>query len=436
MKRNAIQKLIDWKESKVRLPIWILGVKGVGKTYLALDFAKSFYEGNLYVNFENNAGLREYVKKQITMRQNEVNLIDILCEYFQIPEELIGTLLIVLDEIDSCREAMNLLMDMLQLESNLSILVISSKQSISIDIINRNPYFYLYPIQFDEFLIALGQEWYAEVIKGHYQTNRKIPQIVHTELLTLFEDYLYVGGMPAAINEYISSDSVYNVAEIHKNIYQNFHYATDRNTNESEAMKMHQVLDVIVQQLMKENKKFQYRLIRKGTTYSMYKDAINSLVHQGCLLKSQKLVIDSNLENGNNSGSLELNNQDSTQFKLYCNDVGILYTLIQSEVCIDPKNEDQVRKALIENYTLQALTAKGYNPGFWESDSQAKVDFTIETKDGMIPIEAKTSDNTRSKSISIFKSQFSIPYSIKVSSRNYELSNGIKYIPYYALFCL
>ena len=428
MKRNLIQKLIEWKNDEDRKPALITGAKGIGKTYLTLDFAKSFYEGHIYINFENNANIREYITKKSAIHQ-EMNFIEMICLHYEIPIELVGNLLVILDELDACPEALAIFNNFIKIENSLPIIVISSKGELYQENKDKFLHLTLFPMEFDEFLYALGQEWYAEVIKGHYQTNRRIPQIVHTELLTLFEDYLIVGGMPAAVNEYINSESTNNIAEIHSNMLNNIQMYCKHLASEGEALKMCQVIDVIPEQLMKENKKFQYRLIRKGATYAMYKEAIDHLINQQYLLRCKK-THSSIIEH-------EVNIIDEpTQFKLYLHDVGILNSLLHKRYVVNEKNEHMLRKTLIENYTLQALSAKAYQPEFWESNSQAKIDFVIQTEDGQIPIEAKTNDNTRSKSISVFKTQHDIPYSIKVSSRNYEFSNGIKYIPYYAVFCL
>lgn len=435
MKRNAIQKLITWKENGDTRPVLLTGVTGAGKTYLALEFAKSFYEGHLYINFENNATIRNYLIEKSLKNDQDYDFVELVCQYYQIPEELIGNILIILDEIHASSEVTALFMEYLKLEKIIPLIVISSTM-VGTKVDHESFYHInLYPMGFDEFLVALGQEWYAEVINGHYQTNRRIPQIVHTELLTLFEDYLMVGGMPAAVNEYINTDETYNISEIHKMIFRNIHNTCQESNPESEAFKMKQVLDVLVDQLCKENKKFQYRLIRKGATYAMYKEAIDLLSGQGYLLKCNKSSFLA-LNDDNKLDSEKATLEDSTQFKLYSNDVGILNSLIDKQIIKTEKNEGLLRKTIIENYILQALTANGYTPSFWESSSQAKIDFIINTSDGLVPLETKISDNSRSKSISVFKTFFEIPYSIKISSRNYEFSNGIKYIPYYAIFCL
>lgn len=430
MKRNAIKKLITWKEQNSRKSMWITGIKGVGKTFLALDFAKSFYEGNLYVNFETNAAVCNLFQKAAYSIDNELNFIELLYQYYEIPLELSGNLLIILDEITFCKEAIEALNHYLNVtiapENTVPILVLSS-ELLEID----DKYFdsfTLYPMEFDEFLVAGGDEWYAEVIKGHYQTNRKIPEIVHKELLTIFEDYLLVGGMPAAVNDYIAMENTNNVAEIHQRIYLSMLSSAKEKHSESDALKLSQVCSVMVEQLLKENKKFQYRLIRKGATYAHYKDVIQYLVTNSLVYKCSKGTYDK-------TEGITIC-PEALQFKLYVADVGILNTLIRkNSLYLDTQNE-MIEKTILDNYIMQSLIARGYLPNFWESNSQAKIDFLIQNSDGVIPLEIKTNENTRSKSVSIFRTAHDIPYSIKVSNRNYEYSNQVKHLPYYAMFCL
>lgn len=426
MKRNAINNLITWKEKKSGKPMWITGIKGVGKTFLALDFAKSFYEGNLYVNFETNAAVRNLFQEAAYSVENELNFIELLYQYYEIPLELAGNLLIILDEITFCKEAMEALNHYLKQEHAVPIIVLSSELS-DIDLTYYES-FTLYPMEFDEFLVAQGDEWYAEVIKGHYQTNRKIPEIVHKELLTIFEDYLLVGGMPAAVNDFITMENTNNVAEIHQSIYLSQLAFAKEKHSESDALKLHQVCSVMVEQLLKENKKFQYRLIRKGATYALYKDVIQYLVDNSLVYKCAKGTYDK-------TEGITIS-PEALQFKLYVADVGILNTLIQKSSLYFDMKKEMIAKTVLDNYIMQSLMARGYHPNFWESNSQAKIDFLIQNSDGVIPLEVKTNENTRSKSVSIFRGAHEIPYSIKISNRNYEYSNQVKHLPYYAMFCL
>jgi predicted AAA+ superfamily ATPase len=189
-----------------------------------------------------------------------------------------------------------------------------------------------------------------------------------------------------------------------------------------------------VLQLIKENKKFHYKLIREGTTQSMYKDAISELLDRSFVIRSNKITgeqLQNFSDDMNDEAVLE---EGNTNFKLYMPDTGLLYTKIVEEqgILID----QQIDKALLENFVAQSLHKKGYQLFFWESESMAKIDFIIRKDHNCLPIEIHCNDNTRSKSISVLKQIYDFPYAVKISSRNFEFSNQVKYVPYYAVFCL
>lgn len=444
MRRNAIDKLISWKQLELRTPFFLYGVRNCGKTYLAMDFAKSFFEGILYVNFEDLSFLKlrlEHGCRQLTEQQNQKSPLlfaedfySLLAECFDVPAEYLGNFLIVFDEVMASSPVYQVICSIWKQEWTLCLLLISShgpELPANIAAALKQNIHHLTPLQFDEFLVAIGSEWYAEVIKGHYQTIKKVPTIVHNELMDLFLDYLHIGGMPAAVNDYLLFHSTDNIHEVHRNLDGILRCQIQMGYEKGQALKMLQILDVIPEQLAKENQKFQFRMIRKGVTLAMYHDAIQNLLRDSMILCCTKL-------------------NDSNSFKLFPADVGLLYSSRNTAALMKDTNENtglnisaevqgqaiELQKELLDSYVMQTLVSSGYQPVFWESASQAKIDFILQREEGAIPVEVKAGESSRSKSLSIYRSQCNIPYSIKISSRNFEFTNQIKYIPYYAVFCL
>lgn len=435
MKRTAIDQLIKWNHTSDVRPVLITGAKGVGKTYLAYDFAKAFYKNILYLNFEHDPFVIElFHEKDPFLVSNR------LLDHFRLDKDtstkatLQEERLLILDEISYCPEAFQMLTALQYTGEFPRIIAITSHP---IEKEEHKLYYHvpLYPMQFNEFLVALASEWYIETIQTHFETNKKIPDIVHKELIALYNLYLQVGGMPGIINEYISFDNLSNIPEQHSFLMGTYqHYQGLINSDDSHALKMNQVLNCLPLQLSKDNKKFQYKLIRKGTTHAMYKDAIGNLSDQNYVIPSYKIITEelANIYSVIKDNSLNVN--EIPNFKLYLSDVGMLYSQLSKQHL--PPFDQAVNKALLENYIAITLQANGYPIIFWESESMAKIDFILAKDKELIPIELFCEKNTRSKSVSVLKQKIDIPYSIKISARNFDYSNKVKYVPYYAAFCL
>lgn len=423
MKRNIINELIHWKEQESDTPLFITGIKGTGKTYLSLDFAKNFFEGYIYINFETNKRFRELFQKAAIIK--EKSFYDILSEEFEIPTELLENILIVLDEISFAFPEIEYFIKQTRISSEIfpKIIMISSLgDTSSLDF--EYKHIRLFPLDFGEFLDAIGSKWYAEVIEGHFSNHKKIPGIVHDELLELFDDYLTVGGMPGAINDYLANNSFDNIPETHIRIYDNVINFLANNSSESDALKIKQIAEVLPAQFLKDNKKFQFNYIRKGVTRNLYKSAVDILVQSDFTIQSKHYGV-----------------TDDSAYKLYCYDTGTLKSLLESSDYSNindasKKNTDVSERVFYENYIAQILRAKNKVFGFWESSSSAHLEFLINEDEHIVPIEIKTNNNSKSKSMSVYTEKNNPDYSIRISHKNFEFSNGTKNIPYYAIHCI
>jgi predicted AAA+ superfamily ATPase len=431
LKRKLIDELIEWKTLNTGKPILLTGAKGVGKTYLAYDFAKAFFEQIFYLNFE-----REPIASRLFLSSDPEKAKEQLIEYYKLDLELPSdNRILILDEISYCEEVMQVLKS-IQLPGIFNYIIAISSYPIPEEYKEFIPQLPIYPLEFDEFLRATSNEWYIETVINHFNLNKEIPDIVHKELLALHQLYLQIGGMPSLVNEYLNLSSTVNVAERHNFLIGSYHDYILKDNPDSDALKMNQVFDSLVLQLQKDNKKFQYKLIRKGTTHAMYKDAIRKLTEINYVIKCNRI---NNEQLLNPTTTFKSENwvkdeEANTNFKLYLPDIGMLYTKIAEEQ--GNSFDHNHKKALLENYVAQSLQAKNYPFAFWESDSMAKIDFLFVKDKELIPIEIHDSDNTRSKSLSVLKQKCDFPYAIKISSRNFDFSNQIKYVPYYAVFCL
>ncbi len=434
MKRKLITKLLEWKESSDSRPILLTGARSVGKTYLVYDFARSFYTEYVYINVETDPFLYG-----LMLKHNPSQVEDGLKDYFHLSGSS-GPVLLILDEITVQPDLIRILKLLADCSTRFQIIIISSHRVVSL---TNDKDFYqlcLFPLDFEEFLIATGNEWYIEVITVHFKNNSKIPEIVHQELLTLFDLYLEIGGMPLAVNEYLGTNSVYNVSEQHRILVSSFISDTYKRNMEGDFLKISQVFNTIDRQLMKENRKFQYKLIRKGATQAQYFDALWYIQNSGYGMCCYKIPEESEKLPYSPAFISELltevqnNETGRISFKLYMFDTGILSSVLKTS---HGQLDEQNRKGLLENYVAQSLASRGYPLLFWESGSQAKIDFIISKDNKLLPIEVRTTDNTRSRNVSIFRKQFpDITESVKISTRNFEFTNHVKYVPVYAVFCI
>ncbi len=423
MKRNAIKQLIDWKNNQDRKPVWITGPKGVGKTYLMTDFAKSFYAGSVYINFERDFHMRSVFAEEAYSVVDDRNLVELICDNYQIEPEMSQHFVFILDEITACPEAMTLLENLADMHAQYSIIAASG--SFDKIPVNKELYEYieLYPLNFDEFLCATGSEWYIDIINAHFTNHRKIPDIVHEDLLNSFEDYLVIGGMPSAVNDYITHETFDNIHEVHDNIYSILLSSVTNRLPDSEALKVKQIMDIITPQLYKDNRKFQYNMIRRGVTYNLYSNAFNILICNRYVQACCKYI----------PGVGE----DTECFKLYSIDIGMLYSdLFNSHNISETTKTPNIRKLLLENYTIQQLRTNGLNTMFWESGTQAKLDFILNTVNGKIPLEIIDQEGRRSKSLGVYKASNEVPYSYKISNKNFNVNGNVITIPYYAVYCI
>ncbi len=436
MKRNVFEQIIEWDNNKIEQPILLTGAPGTGKTYLALELAKNFHNSYLYLNPEHDCRLR-IALTELSQQENP-NFEVFLSDYFKIPLEWLQDFLVIIDDYDYHNELIPLVETIVSQSTTFRLLLIStlspSEKLQSQCVITK-----ISPLEFDEYLRAIGSEWYTDIIRGHYQTQKKIPDIVHKEMLNLFRDFLRTGGMPAAINEYLQTDSLNNLSTIHKNIYHTYLSEFTRRYDESSALRLQQLYSGIAEQLLKPNKNFRYNLIRKGATHNMYKHELQLLVDLHLVNKVERAEL---ISNGNNTYNIDA---QENQFRLYPNDTGLLYTMILSTVPYEFSDSteeeniefsDSLYQLLAETYFAQLLDTRALQKLFWESASLSKLDFLTTYDSCLIPFELKFNNSKRSKSMNVFCNKYSISQYKRFSTQNFETSQSFVSSPIYASFCL
>jgi predicted AAA+ superfamily ATPase len=430
MERKIAYKLLEWKNSSGRMPLIVTGARQVGKTYSLLEFGKQHYQNVVYLNFENNTGL-------CTVFERDLNPARIIRELSIISGESIfeKTTLLIFDEIQACERALTSLKYFCEeapdyhiaaAGSLLGITLNRAKFSFPVGKINR---IMLYPLDFEEFLMASGKQNGSNMIRECFENNLPFP--AHNEYLDIYKHFLLVGGMPFIVSEYFKNKDFTQVYNLQKAI--NDAYISDM-VKYAQAMETNRILaafNSIPAQLAKENRKFQYKIIKTGARAYEFENSIEWLQTAGIVHKCVKIT--------EGKFPLELFALHNS-FKIYLSDTGLLsskYNLAHNAVLSDLSGFENIKGALAENYVFSTLVANGYTPFYWESEGKAEVDFVIQNKDGkIIPVEVKSSEHNRSKSLQQFVNKYKPDYSIRISTKNFGFENGIKSVPLYAVFCI
>lgn len=432
MYRIFEKKLINWKNSGMEKPLMVIGVRQIGKTYTIQKFIKENFEEYIYFNLEKEEYLREIFEKTIDSEK----IMDEIELYIGKKIDISKTILFF-DEVQVSEKFIVSLKYFCESKRPYKIICAGSLLGVKINRFNDSfpvgkiQMEHMYPMSFEEFLIALNKEMLLEKIKESYENMIPLPTFAHEEALLLYKRYLCVGGMPEAVKNFISNES--DILKYDSNILSNIidMYIADMNKyvkNSIETVKIEKVYKNIPVQLAKDKKTFKYNLIEANARKRMYEHPIEWLISSGMILSSNKIK----------KAEIPLKvYQDEEYFKLYLSDVGILVAM--SEIRFNDLILDKTfsfRGAITENYVAQEFTANDISLYYWTYGRNAEVDFIIYNNDGIIPVEVKSGDNVRSTSLKFYINENKPKYSIRLSTRNFGFENNIKSIPLYAAFCI
>ncbi len=434
MKRKIYKQLIEWKNKKNHKPLIIFGARQVGKTYIIDEFCKNEFKNyvsfNLFENteiidlFENNWNAEE---KYIAFKAIIGNKIDIESE----------DSIIFFDEIQESEELISNLKFFNEKHANVNIICAGSLLGVKlkrsnfsfpvgkVDMLN------MYPLDFEEFLIALDKEFLVNNIKECFETFKPLKEPFNNMALKYFRYFLCVGGMPESILDLLENKediSKYNLKILENIVDAYFEDMTKYVKKNNETLKIKKIYESIPSQLSNETKKFQFSKITKNARKREYETSLDWLIASNLIIKSSKVKIPAIPPRGF---------IDNDSFKLFLSDVGILRNLVKlnvSDILID--NISLYKGAIIENYVASQLLMNNLDLLYWTTEGKAEIDFLIYNNDGIIPIEVKSSENTKSKSLNFYISKFNPKYSIRISTKNFGFENNIKSVPLYATFCI
>ena len=290
---------------------------------------------------------------------------------------------------------------------------------------------YMYPMNFEEFLMATGKELLLNKIRECYSKMEAMPSLAHEQALTLYKQYLCVGGMPESVNNFIENDL--DILKYDSNIISNIveMYIADMKKyvkGNIETVKIEKVYKNIPRQLAKDKKTFKYNLIDDDGRKRKYETPIEWLVSAGMVLASYKIK----------KPEIPLKVYiDDEMFKLYLSDVGLLTSISEIKYPdIMLERPFEFKGAITENYIAQEFASKDTSLYYWTYGRNAEVDFLLYNNDGIIPVEVKSGNSVKSTSLNLYIKENKPKYAIRISGRNFGFENNIKSIPLYATFLI
>ena len=431
MYRKISEYLEQWKESPHRKPLIVQGARQVGKTYSILEFGRTHYENVVYFNFETNPRLNQTFDEDIS----PAYLIPVLSH---IAGQTIVTekTLIVFDEVQLCERALTSLKYFCEDAPDYHIIVAGSLLGVAV---NRQSFSFpvgkvdmktLYPMDMEEFLLALGEKELVHQIRQCFLHDSPMPSALHDAAMMRYRQYLIVGGMPECVLQFAGTGDYILVRHIQDTILASYLNDMSKYNTKNEIKKTRLAYDNITVQLSKKNTRFQYKLLKKGGRAAEFENAIEWLSLSGIVSQVYKVEqIKKPLENY----------RDIDSFKIYVSDLGLLSAkkdLVAEDILYMSEELNDFKGGMTENYVQVQLSINGYRTYYWESSRGAEVDFIIQREGNLIPVEVKAADNTRAKSLNVYRKMYQPSYAIKLSAKNFGFEDGIKTVPLYAAFCL
>ena len=431
MYRKISEYLAEWKKSPNRKPLILQGARQVGKTYALLEFGRNNYDNVAYFNFETDPKLADTFAENIS----PAYLLPIL-------SHIAGTTivsektLIIFDEVQLCERALTSLKYFCEEAPQYHIIVAGSLLGVAV---NRKQFSFpvgkvdiktMYPMDMEEFLLALGKEVLVKEIRNHFEDDTPMPSALHDSAMQLYRQYLIVGGMPECVQQFAQTKDFLLVRHTQDTILLGYLDDMSKYNTTNEIKKTRLCYDNITVQLSKKNTRFQYKLIKKGARASEFENAIEWLSLSDIVSQVYRAEqIKKPLENY----------KDIDSFKIYVSDLGLLCAkkeLNANDVLYMVDDINEFKGGMTENYVNNQLVMNGYRTYYWASDRGAEVEFIIQRDGKLIPIEVKSADNTKAKSLRVYMDTFKPEYAIKLSAKNFAFEDNKKIVPLYAAFCI
>ncbi len=420
MERKIYSDLLKWKKDSNRKPLLIYGNKQIGKTYTTIEFGEREYKTVAYINTNNNQQLLSIMQKERTIDKIIARLSLLVGETI-----LKNDTLIILDNVVD-EDIVKAVKKFGKEQNDYHIIMITSlKEKLLTFKGEELQYKYMFAMDFEEYLRAVGNVELIDFIKTSYRNNKPMP--FHNIAMDYYEEYLMTGGLPESVQANINKETDLKVRIIHEKQLDCYKEQLLYMNNLIDVSRANEVLNILPYQLLKPNRKFQYGLMRTGGRSKDYEKAIEFLTNNGIIYKCHKI----------SEVKPPLSKcKDPESFKLYLNDTGVLFMMMHLSK-LKLFTDDNLKYILYENNLADTIISCGYNLYYYQSDGKAEVPFVVQTRAGkVIPIEIVNKNLSKAKSLSLFMSKFNINEAIRFTDDNFSIKKEIKYVPIYASFCL
>lgn len=424
MKRFALERLKEWKEKPNRKPLIIRGARQVGKTWLMKEFGKTFFEKVAYVNFDSNTRMQQVFDGEINI-ERIVLAISAETGISVNPENT----LLIFDEVQEVPKALSSLKYFCENAPEYAVVAAGSLLGVALHKgtsfpVGKVDFMDLYPLTFQEFLCALGEERFVEILRGK---DTDMVTMFKSKYIDRLREYYFVGGMPEVVQTYVDTKDFNQVREIQKNLLNYYQQDFSKHAEISLVPRLNLVWNSIPMQLAKENKKYIYGQVRKGARAKDFELAIQWLLDCGLIHKVHRIE----------KPALPLKAYMNLDiFKIYLLDVGLLMAMtgLNAQVIIDGNRIfTEFKGALTEQYILQQLIAgENVEPYYYSAEnSKGEIDFILQGNTSVIPLEVKAEENLRAKSLKAFCEKYKPKYAVRASMSDYREQEWMTNIPLY-----
>lgn len=424
MQRKILQSLQNWKQNPNRKPLIIQGARQVGKTWAMKHFGEQSFEQVAYINFDNNSRM-----KTLFSGDYDINRLILGLKIESGVDIQAHNTLIIFDEVQEVPQALSSLKYFYEnapefyIVSAGSLLGVSLHHQVSFPV-GKVDFLPLYPMDFHEFLRAMGKQDLVELLN---LKDWPLISAMKSRYIELLRQYYFVGGMPEAVKVFIETQNFDAVRQVQKNLLMAYEQDFSKHIRDGQTVqKVRSIWHAIPEQLAKENKKFIYANLQKGARSKDYEIALQWLKDSGLVHSVPRIK----------KPHLPLSAYQDNAFKLYGLDIGLLsaQSHLDASVLLDGSRIfSEFKGALTEQYVLQQLIANQDNPVFyWATEKgTAEVDFVVQQKQAIIPIEVKAEENLKAKSLKVYVEQFQPERAFRFSMADYREQDWLVNVPLY-----